>query len=103
MTFSLISSAITQLDVTAGVQPVTHVDERLDRLPADFQQSESYLQLNDAARSAWSLYDASAMHGLPVAVQVVGGRLEEEKVLAGMKVLERALWDAGKGFLQKKF
>lgn len=91
------------LDVTAGVQPVTHVDERLDRLPADFQQSDSYLQLNDAARSAWSLYDASAMHGLPVAVQVVGGRLEEEKVLAGMKVLERALWDAGKGFLQKKF
>lgn len=31
------------------------------------------------------------MHGLPVGVQVVGRRLEEEKVLAVMKRLEDAL------------
>lgn len=31
------------------------------------------------------------MHGLPVGVQVVGQRLEEEKVLAIMKRIEDAL------------
>lgn len=33
------------------------------------------------------------MHGLPVAVQIVGRRLEEEKVLAIMKRVEDALGD----------
>ena len=33
------------------------------------------------------------MHGLPVGVQVVGRRLEEEKVLAVMQRLEDALGD----------
>jgi Asp-tRNA(Asn)/Glu-tRNA(Gln) amidotransferase A subunit family amidase len=33
------------------------------------------------------------MHGLPVAIQVVGRRLEEEKVLAIMKRVEDALGD----------
>ncbi len=39
------------------------------------------------------LYDADAMHGLPVAVQVVGQRLEEEKVLAIMERIEGMLGD----------
>lgn len=34
------------------------------------------------------------MHGLPVGVQVVGRRLEEEKVIAVMKRVEDALGDA---------
>ena len=33
------------------------------------------------------------MHGLPVAIQVVGQRLEEEKVLAIMQRIEDALGD----------
>jgi len=33
------------------------------------------------------------MHGLPVAVQIVGQRLEEEKVLAVMQRVEDALGD----------
>ena len=43
------------------------------------------------AQGAYKLYDATAMHGLPVAVQVVGQRLEEEKVLAVMQRIEHAL------------
>ena len=43
------------------------------------------------AQGAYKLYDSEAMHGLPVGVQVVGRRLEEEKVLAVMKRLEDAL------------
>ena len=35
------------------------------------------------------------MHGLPVAVQVVGQRLQEERVLAFMDKVEQALEDTG--------
>lgn len=69
--------------------PVTHVDKALDGLPAYF----SMKKLNGVARGAYKLYDAEAMHGLPVGVQVVGRRLEEEKVLAIMKRLEESLGD----------
>ena len=50
-------------------------------------------KLNGVARGAYKHYDAERMHGLPVGVQVVGRRLEEEKVLAVMKRLEDALGD----------
>lgn len=35
--------------------------------------------------------DPEQMHGHPVGLQVVGRRLQEEKVLAGMQVLEQVL------------
>ncbi|KAG7107170.1 putative amidase PB8B6.03 like protein [Verticillium longisporum] len=77
------------LDYSAGVVPVTHVDKNLDQLPKDFKLS----RLNGVARGAYKLYDATAMHGLPVGVQVVGRRLEEEKVLSLMQRVEDALGD----------
>lgn len=40
-------------------------------------------------------YDAIKMEGLPVGVQVVGRRLEEEKVLACMERCEDALKKGG--------
>ena len=76
-----------QLDYTAGVLPITHVDKSLDKLPEGFTTKK----MNGVAQGAYKLYDAEAMHGLPVGVQVVGRRLEEEKVLAIMKRLESAL------------
>ncbi|EFX04588.1 amidase protein [Grosmannia clavigera kw1407] len=78
------------LDYTTGILPVTHVDRTKDQLPADF----SLRKLNGVAQGAMKHYDADAMHGLPVAVQVVGRRLEEEKVLAAMKRVEDALGDS---------
>jgi hypothetical protein len=63
------------------------VDKTLDQLPATFDIKK----LNGVARGAYKHYDAGHMHGLPVGVQVVGRRLEEEKVLAVMKKLEDAL------------
>lgn len=70
--------------------PVTRVDGKEDALPADF----SLHKLNGVAKGAMKHYDSVAMHGLPVGVQVVGRRLEEEKVLAVMKRVEDALGDA---------
>jgi hypothetical protein len=59
----------------------------VDQLPADF----NIRQLNGVARGAYKHYDAIKMAGLPIAVQVVGRRLEEEKVLACMERVEEAL------------
>ncbi len=75
------------MDYSAGVVPITHVDKALDKLPETFK----FGKLNGVAKGAYKHYDAEAMHGVPVGVQVVGRRLEEEKVLAIMKRLEDAL------------
>ncbi|KAI0389632.1 amidase [Xylariaceae sp. FL0594] len=77
------------LDYTAGCIPITHVDKDLDKLPPGF----NIRKLNGVAQGAYKLYDAQAMHGLPVGIQVVGRRLEEEKVLAIMKRVEEVLGD----------
>ncbi|KAM3449570.1 hypothetical protein MY3296_006790 [Beauveria thailandica] len=77
------------LGYTAGVIPVTHVDKKKDQLPKGF----NVRNLNGVARGAYRHYNADNMHGLPVGVQVIGRRLEEEKVLALMKKVEDALGD----------
>jgi Asp-tRNA(Asn)/Glu-tRNA(Gln) amidotransferase A subunit family amidase len=38
------------------------------------------------------------MHGLPVGVQIVGRRLEEEKVMEGMKIVEALLKASGQEY-----
>jgi len=78
---------VKQLDYTAGILPVTHVDAKLDQLPSGF----NIKSLNRVARGAYMHYDPVAMEGLPVGVQVVGRRLEEEKVLAAMQRIEYSL------------
>jgi hypothetical protein len=67
--------------------PVTKVDAGIDRLPSGFNINK----LNGVARGAYKHYDAVKMAGLPVGIQVVGRRLEEEKVLAIMSRIEAAL------------
>lgn len=72
--------------------PVTHVDRTVDALPP----SVSVSKMNGVARGAYMYYDADAMSGLPVGIQIVGQRLQEEKVLAYMERVEDAL-DAHNG------
>jgi Asp-tRNA(Asn)/Glu-tRNA(Gln) amidotransferase A subunit family amidase len=57
--------------------------------------------MNAIEKGAYSVYDARKMHGLPVGVQIAGRRMEEEKVLEGMKVIEAALRQAGMPFVPK--
>lgn len=75
------------LDYACGIIPVTHVDRNLDQIDPTFDIKE----LNGVAKGAYKHYNADKMHGLPVAVQVVGQRLQEEKVLAVMERIEEAL------------
>jgi len=99
---TLISAGYTflfsLLDYPAGILPVTHVDRDLDALPADFTSSETYKSFNAIAKNAYSVYDAGQMHGLPVGIQIAGKKLEEEKVLEGMQVIENALRAYGSVF-----
>jgi hypothetical protein len=83
--------------------PVTFVDKRVDSLPNDFMSGPEYAHMNDISRAIHEVYDADAMDGLPVGVQVVGRRLQEEKVLAGMKLVKEALAASGTVFIPKKF
>ncbi|OSD08106.1 amidase signature enzyme [Trametes coccinea BRFM310] len=91
------------LDCTTGVMPVSYVDRTADAHPPDLHRTPAYQHMSDIARAVHDLYDADAMHGLPVGVQVVGGRWQEERVIAGMKLIERALWAGGKGFVPRRF
>lgn len=77
------------LDYTTGIIPVGHVDAKLDALPEGFSLKKHLG--NGVARGAWKYYDSVKMAGLPTAVQVVGRRLEEEKVLVYMERVVEAL------------
>jgi len=83
--FSLLTTS-AQLDYSAGVLPITHVDGTLDKLENLRSRNRNAIE-----RGAYADYDSIAMDGLPVGVQVVGQRLEEEKVIEGMKVIEGLL------------
>lgn len=83
--------------------PVTFVDKSVDSLPGDYASGSEYARMNDIARAVHDVYDAEAMNGLPVGVQVIGRRLEEEKVLAGMKLVKEALAASGTVFTPKEF
>ncbi|KAK9479051.1 amidase signature domain-containing protein [Lipomyces japonicus] len=85
------STMFNLADYSAGVMPVTKVDKELDKLPESFDVSK----LNAIARSTYKNYDPEKMHGLPVGVQIVGRRLEEEKVLKIMEHTIDALKDIG--------
>ncbi|KAI5294968.1 hypothetical protein KEM55_006382, partial [Ascosphaera atra] len=99
------------LDYTAGVMPVGHVDRRHDGLVGrdarmgDKQRRNVYKSWlrsmgadNAIAMGGWKHYDAEKMHGLPTAVQIIGRRWEEEKVLGYMEVVQQALEKAGKKY-----
>lgn len=73
------------LDYAAGVMPVLRVDKAQDQLPPGFKPR------NAVEKGAYANYDATKQHGLPVGVQVVCQRLEEEKALKAMHLVQDAL------------
>ncbi|KAH9896629.1 amidase signature enzyme [Cubamyces lactineus] len=81
------------LDYSAGVLPVTHVDKELDAL-----DTKTFKPRNTIERDMYKMYDPKKMHGLPVGVQIVGKRLEEEKVLEAMKTIEALLKESRKAY-----
>ncbi|KAJ7213570.1 amidase [Mycena pura] len=80
------------LDLPAGCVPVTRVDAHKDALTAEWTAARSHSIVYKALYQGKApMYDPVAMQGMPVAVQVVGRRWEDEKVLAMMHVVDNAL------------
>ena len=81
---------------------MTRVDPTLDALPSDWMSSacsstsSSKLFEKLLYGKEWG-YDANAMEGLPVGIQLVGRRWEDEKVIEMMKVVDAALGERGFG------
>ncbi|THW99561.1 glutamyl-tRNA amidotransferas-like protein subunit A [Aureobasidium pullulans] len=82
------ASAINLLDFTSVVVPVTFADKKLDK------KDESFKPMNDMDKQVQEEYDAEAYHGAPVAVQIVGRRLTEEKTMAIAEEIGKLLGNA---------
>lgn len=78
------------LDYTALVVPFGKVDGSVD-VERESVDVRSYEPRNEADAWNWGLYDPVNMNGLPLSVQIVGRRLEEEKVLGAGRVIEEVL------------
>ncbi|KAJ5825485.1 hypothetical protein N7474_002623 [Penicillium riverlandense] len=73
------------LDYTAITFPVDLVRAEKDCLPSD---SAPYKPRNALDEWNWGLYDVEKVDGYPVNLQVIGKKLEEEKVLGATTVIE---------------
>jgi len=61
------------------------VDKTVDTHAEDYKAQSEYCQ------AAHDSYDAEVVHGMPVSLQLVAKRLEEEKVLAMTATVLKAL------------
>ncbi|GAQ41146.1 hypothetical protein AtubIFM56815_009680 [Aspergillus tubingensis] len=73
------------LDYSAVTLPVDQVRAEVDELPAGYQPR------NELDAWNWGLYNAEAMNGHPINVQIIGKKLEEEKVLGAATAIEK-IW-----------
>ncbi|KAF4635511.1 hypothetical protein G7Y89_g2581 [Cudoniella acicularis] len=70
------------LDYPAVVFPVSSVDRSKDAQTGDFSP------LTDVDEENWKLYEPDAFHGLPISLQLIGRRFEDEKVLAILEYIK---------------
>lgn len=70
------SNIYNTLDYTSCVVPVTNVDKKVDVV------NKTFKPVSELDRETQEDYDPELYHGAHVAVQIVGRRLQEEKVLA---------------------
>jgi len=90
------------LDYPVGSIPVTRVDPERDALPNDWLtttagNTPSSKEINKLLYGGKWGYNADTMKGLPVGIQLVGKRWEDEKVVEMMKVVDAALGERGFG------
>lgn len=77
------------LDWSAATVPVLRAHPSKD--PVD----EEYHSRNVIDEYAWKEYNPKTYEGGPVSVQIIGRKMEEEKVLKICEVVESALKDVG--------
>lgn len=87
----LYTSLFNLLDYPAGVLPIGRVDSKLDQLPSTFD----FNKLSYPGKITYKTYDPVKMEGLPIAVQIVAKRYEDETALKAMEYTFNALKEAG--------
>ncbi|KZV61548.1 amidase [Peniophora sp. CONT] len=70
------------LDYTAAIVPVSHVDKKIDL------RDPSFVSLSERDQLIQSFYDPEDFDGAPISIQIMGRRLQEERVLAAAKVID---------------
>ncbi|KAF2097696.1 amidase [Rhizodiscina lignyota] len=86
------SSIIDALNYCSIVIPVTTADQRVDKFDG------KYKPLNDIDKKNWQAYDPDIYDGAPAAVQVIGRRLEEQRLFRIARAVDEALRRHGKLF-----
>lgn len=76
------------LDYTALAFPAGAADKERD---AAFGEPEGYVPRNELDENNLKLYDADLMQGLPVGLQIVGQKYDEEKVLGAAMQIRKYL------------
>nr|POE49004.1 acetamidase [Quercus suber] len=84
-TYYAYSAWVNVLDYSAVTVPVTTVDQAIDRKIDGFQ---GVSEIDDATQAS---YDPEVYHGAHVGVQLVGRRLQEEKMIALAKYVGSGL------------
>ncbi|KAG0137617.1 amidase signature domain-containing protein [Tuber indicum] len=80
------SGFVNLLDYTASVVPVgVKVDKSIDR------KAVGHEPVDALDKFVYESYDPEAYHGTPIGIQIVGRRLQEEKVLVISEIVEAAL------------
>merc|ERR1712000_294380 len=79
------ATAINVLDFTSVTVPVTFADKEKDKV------NDAFSPLTKMDEAVQAEYDPEAYHGAPVAVQIIGRRLTEEKTLAIAEEIGRLL------------
>jgi hypothetical protein len=93
------------VDSPVGVVPVTHVDKLTDQITDEWVHGPGHgsrILETRVYKGKAPVYDPEKMHGLPLGVQIVGRRWEDEKVIAMMHVVDQAL-DGNAGAGRKRY
>jgi amidase len=77
------------VDYPAVVLPAGRVSKELDSDVAE--DVRAYCPRNVLDEWNWNLFDVDTMNGMPIGVQVVARRLQEEKVLGAAKAIDDVL------------
>ena len=77
------------VDYSSVVLPVGKVDKALNAKAV--KNMKSYVPRNAVDQWNWENFDVETMDGMPIGVQVVARRLEEEKALGAAIMIEKVL------------
>ncbi|OJI97857.1 hypothetical protein ASPVEDRAFT_126300 [Aspergillus versicolor CBS 583.65] len=78
------------LNYAAVTVPVITADEKLDS-PKNDQEWAAHVPRNESDRFNYEQYDINLVKGMPVTVQIVGGRFGEERAISVAKVIDGLL------------